>query len=50
MTDMHFPIPVPADKTFDVELTYEDKPQAVRFVWRMKDELIAQGRILFDAI
>ncbi len=50
MTDMHFPVPVPADKTFDVELSYEEKPQAVRFVWRTKDELIAQGRILFDSI
>ncbi len=50
LSDMSFPLPVPANQTFDVELSYEKETKAVRFIWHTKEAVIAQGRISFDAI
>ena len=50
LSDMSFPLPVPADTTFDVELTHCPEENAVRFVWRDKEKVFAQGRILFNQI
>ncbi len=50
LSDMSFPLPVPADQTFDVELTYEKIPKAVHFIWHTKEAVIAQGRISFAAL